>query len=190
VTFDADQDDTGDNSGSRQHRHRHRSNSSRGTRSPSCCDFFANQLIGRHRGESAQDQKYREAEEERKAKQKENYAKAQYIVWKAECDRHFAKGQRMKTFPAPPLDICICQLVSCKNRKIESNLMACVHDVELLLRGSGQYSHAWLKKQMLNWHPDRIGQRSEPEFRAEACRKATEMFAIFQELLSNEKPGK
>lgn len=93
----------------------------------------------------------------------------------------------MRTFPAPPLEISICELVACKNRKIDSTLMSCVHDMETLLRASGEYSYQWLKNQAINWHPDRIGQRTEPEFRAEANKKSTEMFSIFQELMIKEQ---
>jgi len=56
--------------------------------------------------------------------------------------------------------------------------------MERLLRGSGKYSYAWLKKKALPWHPDQVGRRCDPDFRVELTRKANFMFAVFGELMN------
>jgi hypothetical protein len=68
-------------------------------------------------------------------------------------------------------------------KNIEGGVRACKHDIERLIRGSGQYSLAWLRKERLVWHPDRFGQKCDVDFRSELVKKATTLYAIFEELL-------
>jgi hypothetical protein len=71
-------------------------------------------------------------------------------------------------------------------RKLDTGLLACEHDVEKFLRSDDQYSVSWLRKERLIWHPDKFGQRCDPDFRRELQKKATEFYAIFQSLIAQE----
>lgn len=76
-----------------------------------------------------------------------------------------------------------------------------------LLVASGKYSVAWLKKESLRFHPDRVScvnksenhwkinllttaqflQKCDPDYRPELREKATQMFQIYQELMDELK---
>jgi hypothetical protein len=93
-----------------------------------------------------------------------------------------------KTFPWLPNEVLVCERTICKLRKEEKELGACVHDVEMLLRGVGdEYSAKWLFKESLRWHPDRFGRKCNPSWRDEGTKIASEMFIILQELIDIEK---
>jgi len=109
-----------------------------------------------------------------------------YVDWQRVCEITF-KG-KARNFPHLPREASFCKELSCVERKTEKDgLGACKHEVEKLLRASGRYSVEWLRSQRLNWHPDRMGQRFEPRFRAVAIQKATAMYQTFEELLREER---
>lgn len=111
-----------------------------------------------------------------------------YYAWKKECDTRFAGHHPMTVFPHVPRKVCMCNDVSCSiQKKEEGSAMTCRHDLEKLLRASDFYSLGWLKKESLVWHPDRFGQKCDPDYRAVLCKKATHMFAIFGTLIDEEK---
>jgi len=92
---------------------------------------------------------------------------------------------RRPDFPQPPAQICTCQLAGCVQRKTDKGLRACRHDMEKLLRASGEYSMAWLRKERLAWHPDRFARRCAPGSREVLVGMATEMFEIYDELIDD-----
>lgn len=97
----------------------------------------------------------------------------------------FSQGGIVR-FPHLPDGACRCTEVPCIIRKADGGLRACEHDVGTLLRGSGQYSVAWLKKESHDWHPDRFGRKCDEDFRDLLCSKATELYAIIQTLMEAE----
>jgi hypothetical protein len=147
----------------------------------------------------AEEEKQRKAEEEKRKREAEEKSAReeeeaeeltlQYVVWSTGYESDIAKkGKMLTTFPHLPMKICKCADASCKIRKEEEgSLRACQHDVEQLLRASGMYSLAWLRKERLTWHPDRFGQRCDIDYRKELKRKATELYAIYELLIEQEK---
>jgi predicted ribosome quality control (RQC) complex YloA/Tae2 family protein len=146
--------------------------------------------------EKEKQQKTREAKEaqakEAQAKREQRQREAeeltmQYVLWQTGWEADMKRKKMLTTFPHLPVRVCTCIEASCKLRKVETGLLACQHDVERLLRASDMYSIAWLRKERLPWHPDRFGQRCDPDFRKDLKRKATEMYAIFETLIEQEK---
>ncbi|KAF2443195.1 hypothetical protein P171DRAFT_391327 [Karstenula rhodostoma CBS 690.94] len=90
----------------------------------------------------------------------------------------------LTSFPYPPSALTTCPLPVCALQKADpAGLRACKHDVEHLLRGSGEYGYEWLKKERLRWHPDRFGRLCEEGWREEGRRVSEEMFKIIDILL-------
>jgi hypothetical protein len=163
------------------------------------------------RKEREQARKVKEAEEEKKRKAEEKVAEEkrkreaaekaqreeqkaeeralQYVIWSTGWESDIAKkGKMLTTFPHLPMQVCKCIDSSCKIRKEEEgSLRACQHDVEILLRASGMYSLPWLRKERLTWHPDRFGLRCDIDYRKDLKRKATELYAIYEILIEQEK---
>jgi hypothetical protein len=140
--------------------------------------------------ERGQQTKARAAEEKAKREQDERFAEEvtlAYVLWQTAWEADVTRNKLLTTFPHIPTKVCICVEASCKLRKVDSGLLACHHDVERLLRASGLYSLAWLRKERIPWHPDRFGLRCDPDFRKELKRKATEMYSIFETLIEEEK---
>lgn len=141
----------------------------------------------KHREEEAN---FRAAADESQRKYDERFAEEltlAYVLWQTAWEADVTRKKLLTTFPHLPTQICVCVEVSCKLRKVESGLLACQHDVESLLRASGMYTLAWLRKERIPWHPDRFGLRCDPDFRKELKRKATEMYSIFETLIEEEK---
>jgi len=112
-----------------------------------------------------------------------------YYQWKDLCDSLFNGAALIKTFPHLPADICTCDIQVCGLRKVDTMLLACRHDVERLLKASGQYSLGWLRTERLAWHPDRFGRKCSPESKDLLLKKATEMYTIFEELIADAAGG-
>ena len=140
-----------------------------------------------------QERRRREYEAQQKAKEAQARADEEqkqvaehYRLWKQKCDMMFNGKMEIYVFPHLPLAAVYCRDVSCAARKATAgSLMACRHDVERLLRGSGQYSREWLRKERLAWHPDRFGRRCNADFRKELNKKAEELYMVFEQLLSD-----
>ncbi|OCK75124.1 hypothetical protein K432DRAFT_362578 [Lepidopterella palustris CBS 459.81] len=110
-----------------------------------------------------------------------------YKIWKISCDAAFAKGG-IQEFPELPQSTKFCKAASCVGVKKEpGSLGACQHDVAKLLRGSGAYSFDFLKTERNAWHPDKFGQRCNPEKKALLQKKSEELFVIFGLLMEIEK---
>jgi len=93
----------------------------------------------------------------------------------------------VETFPFPPKEVRTCELPRCKERKAETRLGACKHDVERLLKGVGrEYNAAWLWRESLKWHPDRWVRFLADDF-VEGKRVVTEIFVIIKELADEKR---
>jgi hypothetical protein len=110
-----------------------------------------------------------------------------YLDWSGRCQRLLGGSAPITTFPYLPTDVCTCDDPICGPRKIEKKLLACQHDVEKLLRASGQYSLEFLSKERLPWHPDKFGRKcSDAPNKVELLMQTTEMFSMFQVLIAAE----
>lgn len=122
-------------------------------------------------------------DEARKAQQ----AKATYQTWSKQCELYFASTEPRTVFKHPPQSICQCREVVCISYKqAEGSIGACRHDMEALLRASGQYTLTWLKKDRLKWHPDQFGKKCDSIFRTELSQKSTQMYSLYEELIAIE----
>jgi hypothetical protein len=125
-----------------------------------------------------------------------------YRIWKEKVDIAFGakpvfdengdqkKSPRMteKTFPWLPPEMTACEKMSCKLRKKEKPLGACVHDVEMLLQGVGdEYCAKWLWREKLKWHPDQFAKKCGMSWKEEGMEVACEMFIVMEELIEKEK---
>lgn len=109
-----------------------------------------------------------------------------YRMWKKTCDRYFALKKRT-TFAETPEPVEVCKDRGCASRRQElDSIGTCKHDVESILRGSGQYNIAFLRKERLRWHPDKFARSCDPSARQELAAKATQMYAIMEELIAEE----
>lgn len=134
--------------------------------------------------------KAKSAFERRKREEEAEQLALQYYLWQTRWQDDLDRKKFLTTFPHLPLSVCICKELSCLSEKDEpGSLRACQHDVERLLRASGMYEYAWLKKERLKWHPDRFGQRCDPDFRRELRKKAEKMYQIYEILMAQERPG-
>ncbi|KAF9734196.1 hypothetical protein PMIN01_07099 [Paraphaeosphaeria minitans] len=90
----------------------------------------------------------------------------------------------LTSFPYLPPSLTTCPLPGCALQKADPiGLRACKHDVERLLRGSGNYGYEWLKKERLRWHPDRFGRLCEVGYREEGRKVSEEMWKVIDILL-------
>lgn len=90
----------------------------------------------------------------------------------------------LTTFPPLPAPYPHCTIPACVLLKATpTTLNTCTHDVETLLRGSGQYSYEFLRQERIRWHPDRFGRLCAEGWRKEGCKLAGEMFKILGGLM-------
>ena len=83
----------------------------------------------------------------------------------------------LTSFPDPPA--YACHRDDCLKG---SHLQACHHDLERMLRGSGEYSRAFLRKLTHHFHPDKFS-ACPVEVREAMAVKAKEMFQMLGRLL-------
>lgn len=94
----------------------------------------------------------------------------------------------LSSFPYLPATVLLCTIPICVLQKADpAGLRACKHDVERLLRASGEYTYEWLRQERLRWHPDRFGRLCEENWKEEGKRLAEEMFKIVDGLISELK---
>ena len=118
-----------------------------------------------------------EARAEREAREAIEY-KEQYETWNKSCERFFVSYST--PFPDPPKYNCNKQhCVKAENL----GPGVCHHGVEKLLKGSGECSEKWLKKERLRWHPDRFTTGQE------LALKAQEVFQLIQRLIDGGREG-
>ena len=100
-----------------------------------------------------------------------------------------AKWHRVdsEAFPFPPSEVCTCELLRCKERKTDTRLGACRHDVERLLKGVGrEYNANFLWRESLKWHPDKWVRFLANDF-VEGKKVVTELFVIIKELADEKR---
>jgi len=132
----------------------------------------------------AKEAQARRLKEERAARQREARRPQLYADWAAACEKaKEAPPATLKIFPAPPKEACECKLIGCVQRKKDTGLGACRHDMEALLKASGKYDIKWLRHERLAWHPDRFGRKCDPFKKEVLVKKATEMWEIMEELI-------
>ncbi|KAK8051085.1 hypothetical protein PG993_002470 [Apiospora rasikravindrae] len=112
-----------------------------------------------------------------------------YYVWKTEADGALSpSAPPLARFPQLAAEVCLCEELTCKfEKERDGGLAACEHDLEQVLRASGQYGRDWLRKERLRWHPDQIGRRCDPQLRDLLVKQATAMYAQFEVLIANER---
>lgn len=74
-----------------------------------------------------------------------------FTNWKAKCKSAFEDKSNLKSLPMPSLPRCSRYFCGAY-----ATTVACRHNVEQFLRGSGQYSARFLKNEVTLWHPDRF----------------------------------
>ena len=93
-----------------------------------------------------------------------------------------------RAFPWLPPEVCACEESSCWLRKQEYSLGACVHDVEVLIKGAGEkYTAHFLWRMSLGWHPDKFVKKFREGFAEEGEKAVREMFNILTELSLKER---
>jgi hypothetical protein len=154
-------------------------------------EYDAKQAKEKAEQERTQKEKAQQAENDEKARRRREAAdrlelKGLYQTWKRTCDPYFEKNSTVVivVFPYLPKNATKCTEQSCIIQKVAAgSIMACRHDVEKLYRASGNYSITFLKQERLNWHPDKVGRRSDPQKRKDFEKLATQFCQIIQELI-------
>jgi methylenetetrahydrofolate dehydrogenase (NADP+)/methenyltetrahydrofolate cyclohydrolase/formyltetrahydrofolate synthetase len=86
----------------------------------------------------------------------------------------------LREFPAMPSYIDTCTKPECQQvKEDEASVGICVHDLMVLLGGSGCYSHEWLKESRNMWHPDRFSRYCVPAVADQLKAKAQQMFVLY-----------
>lgn len=81
-----------------------------------------------------------------------------------------------------------CTKPDCRALKEDADsLGVCVHDLLVLLRGSGEYSYEWLKVERNLWHPDRFTRFCHATHAARLKQMAEQMFVLFGVLMEMSK---
>ena len=76
-----------------------------------------------------------------------------------------------------------CQLA----KEDVSSVGICVHDLLVLMMGSGRYDYKLLKGQRNVWHPDKFGQFCHPDHAERLKPMAEQMFVLFGILMEVEE---
>jgi methylenetetrahydrofolate dehydrogenase (NADP+)/methenyltetrahydrofolate cyclohydrolase/formyltetrahydrofolate synthetase len=115
-------------------------------------------------------------------------SKAAYEQFSNKVQGMLVPGQ-LRVFPSITKYIDKCTLAGCRLIKEGGGLTGtCIHDLQILLRGSGCYSYAWLKEQRNIWHPDRFARFCQPDHAGQLKIKAEQMFVFYSLLMQSEKP--
>jgi methylenetetrahydrofolate dehydrogenase (NADP+)/methenyltetrahydrofolate cyclohydrolase/formyltetrahydrofolate synthetase len=114
--------------------------------------------------------------------------KAAYEQFSKEMQRRLVLSQ-LRVFPSMANYIDMCTMTDCRPIKEDGGLTGiCIHNLEVLLRGSGCYSYAWLKKQRCSWHPDKFARFCQPDHAGQLKIKAAQLFVLYGLLMQLEKP--
>lgn len=139
--------------------------------------------------EAARKERWRKTQEELAAKARAREKEKEDLkrlaaAWVTRRKIAFKNIASLTKFPDPPASQCKCAEESCKMRKAEPGaLKACLHDVERLVRQDPNFSHKWLRKERLVWHPDRWA-RAPAAKRDEFTKKAGQLFIMYGEMSS------
>ena len=98
--------------------------------------------------------------------------------------RLLVPGQ-LTEFPVIKDYIDSCTDNACQQYKeAEGSLGICLHDLEVLLGGSGNYCHTWLKESRNVWHPDRFARYCHPDHVEHLKPMAEQMFVYYGILMA------
>ncbi|KAF2005974.1 hypothetical protein P154DRAFT_559641 [Amniculicola lignicola CBS 123094] len=106
-----------------------------------------------------------------------NFRKA-HVLFHEETAKMLQTGG-LRVFPDLSKYVCICAEPGCKNfKKDPAGLGVCVHDLEMLLKGSENYGLPFLKAERTRWHPDKFPRICHPDHQEELMAKAGRLFAL------------
>jgi hypothetical protein len=72
-----------------------------------------------------------------------------------------------------------CVNAACQPLRDSTQLGICVHNLQTLLEGSGQYSYNWLKEERNVWHPDKFARYCHVEHKEHLKTSAQEVFVLY-----------
>jgi methylenetetrahydrofolate dehydrogenase (NADP+)/methenyltetrahydrofolate cyclohydrolase/formyltetrahydrofolate synthetase len=106
-------------------------------------------------------------------------SKVAYGQFQGDLQRLLIPGQ-LQRFPAMTSYVDECTKPDCQSLKENvSSLGICVHDLLVLLQGSGKYSYEWLKEGRNVWHPDRFARFCHSDQMEGLKLKAEQMFVMY-----------
>ncbi|KAF2475315.1 uncharacterized protein BDR25DRAFT_279346 [Lindgomyces ingoldianus] len=106
-----------------------------------------------------------------------------YALWKEKTTKVFSEGNA-KLFPDPSSFMDLCTKPECRRTKNDGMvLQICIHDLGMLLGGSGRYSYSFLKDERNQWHPDKFARFCHLNHREELKKKAEELFVLIGSLM-------
>lgn len=90
------------------------------------------------------------------------------------------KPGQLSSFPPMAEYVNDCNRHDCQARKEEvSSVGICIHDLNILLEGSGSYSYEWLKEGRNVWHPDRFARFCQSGYAEGLKPKAEQVFVLY-----------
>lgn len=113
--------------------------------------------------------------------------KSAYLRFREDLHKVLVPGQ-LREFLIMRNYIDSCTRVDCQLLKEDADsLGVCVHDLLVLLHGSGEYSYEWLKVARNLWHPDRFARFCHAEHVVRLKPMAEQMFVLFGVLMEMAK---
>jgi methylenetetrahydrofolate dehydrogenase (NADP+)/methenyltetrahydrofolate cyclohydrolase/formyltetrahydrofolate synthetase len=105
--------------------------------------------------------------------------KSAYDQFQMDLQEWLASGQ-LCSFLNMTSYIDSCTKPECQLLKEDVNSIGiCVHDLLILLEGSGKYSREWLKEHRNMWHPDRFARFCHPQHAQRLTSLAGQMFVYY-----------
>jgi methylenetetrahydrofolate dehydrogenase (NADP+)/methenyltetrahydrofolate cyclohydrolase/formyltetrahydrofolate synthetase len=107
-------------------------------------------------------------------------------VWSrySEDVRKMLDSTPISTFISMTDYVDVCTKTGCKATKEDQYLLGiCVHDLKVLLGGSGRFCLEWVKKRRNVWHPDKFVRYCAPEAAGPVMIKAQQLFVLHGMLL-------
>lgn len=116
-------------------------------------------------------------------RKKSNEPQTAWKRFEDDTDKMFG-SRTITNFPNMRDYMDVCTSPACQVRKQDPSLLGiCHHDLEELLRGSGQYSPVWLNDERNMSHPDRFARFCMPEHAERLKVKAQELFVLYGVLM-------
>ncbi|KAF2271758.1 uncharacterized protein EI97DRAFT_437538 [Westerdykella ornata] len=110
-----------------------------------------------------------------------------FQTFQQDSDKLFSRKDNSTFITLPPV-MYFCQEIKCKEEKRDDNKPDfCNHELEKLLRRSGNYSCKLLRQQRIKWHPDQFAKYCREDCREVLTRKADSLCAMLGSLLAKEK---
>lgn len=106
-------------------------------------------------------------------------SKSAYTQFHEDLKQLLVPGQ-LCSFPDMRIYIDTCTKADCRVLKEDGDKLGiCVHDLEVLLHGSGRYSKEWLKDSRNLFHPDRFARFCHVEHAEALKAKAEQLFVLY-----------